>query len=228
MYCPQKFNYQPLKRETTVESRLYATPDGDRLPSVTTILEATKPLEAKRALWEWRKRVGERRAQEISTEASSRGTRMHKFLETWVKTGETGDPGTNPYSIQSHNMAQAIISSGLNKCDEFWGTEVGLYYPKIYAGTTDLVGLHDRSQAIMDFKQSNKPKQREWIDDYFLQLAAYAAAHNSVYGTAINRGVIFMCTPDMQYQEFIIEGAEFEQWTERWFSRVEQYYRAFL
>lgn len=204
------------------------TPDGFAVPSVTTILDATKPEEKKKALQEWRKRVGEEKAKQITTEAAGRGTRMHKWLENHVKTGDAGKPGSNPYSIQSHNMAKTIIEKGLSKCQEYWGTEVSLYFPEVYAGTTDLVGVHDNSDAIMDHKQTNKPKKREWIEDYFIQLAAYANAHNEVYGTKIRKGVIFMCSADNQYQEFIIEGIEFDQWTERWFKRLEQYYSSFV
>ena len=223
-----KFNYVPLSKETIDGSRKYATPDGNKLPSVTTILDATKPEEKKKALMEWRKRVGEKQAQAITTEAAGRGTRMHKWIEDYIKTGQIGIPGSNPYSIQSHQMAQSIIFQGLSKCNEFWGTEVNLYYPQIYAGTTDLVGIHDGSEAIMDHKQTNKLKKREWIDDYFIQLAAYAAAHNEVYGTNIRKGVIFMCTADNIYQEFIVEGSEFDSWTDRWFKKLEEYYTRFL
>lgn len=228
MYNPTKFNYTTLSRQEIDGVRKYVTPTGDRLPSVTTILEATKPEEKKRALFEWKKRVGEQKAQQISTEAAGRGTRMHKWLEDYVKNGSIGQPGSNPYSIQSHQMAQSIIHEGLSKCNEFWGTEVALYYPQVYAGTTDLVGVHDGKPAIMDFKQTNKLKKREWIDDYFLQLTAYANAHNELHDTNINKGVIFMCSADNIYQEFIIEGDEFNMWSDRWFERVEKYYRKFI
>ena len=224
----QKYNYVSINRETINGERKYATPDGEKLPSVTTILDATKPLEAKKALQEWRKRVGEKQAQAIVTEAAGRGTRMHKWLENYVKTGSTGEPGSNPYSIQSHKMAESIIYHGLSKCSEFWGTEVGLYYPNIYAGTTDLVGVHEGTPCIMDHKQSNKLKKREWIDDYFLQLVAYALAHNEVYNTNIRKGVIFMCTADVIYQEFVLEGSEFNTYENLWFNRLEEYYRKFL
>lgn len=228
MYLPNKFNYIQINRETINGERKYATPDGERLPSVTTILDATKTEEKKKALQDWRKRVGEEKAKQITTEAAGRGTRMHKWLENYVKTGSTGDPGSNPYSLQSHQMAHSIITKGLYKCTEFWGTEVPLYYPKIYAGTTDLVGIHDGAEAIMDHKQTNKPKKREWIEDYFIQLAAYAAAHNEVHGTNIRKGVIFMCSADNQYQEFIVEGVEFDNWTDRWFKKLEEYYARFV
>ncbi len=217
-----------MKRETTTEGRKYVAPDGEKLPSVTTILDATKPLEAKKALIEWRRRVGEQKAKEITAEAAGRGTRMHKYLENYVLKGETGEPGSNPYSKQSHTMAHTIISQGLSNCPEFWGTEVSLYFPKVYAGTTDLVGMHGSDEAIMDHKQTNKPKKREWIEDYFLQLTAYANAHNEVYGTKIRKGVIFMCSADNQYQEFIVEGNEFDTWSDRWWKRVEEYYTKFL
>lgn len=228
MYIPNKFNYVSINRIDTPEGRRYATPDGEKLPSVTTILDATKPEEKKKALQEWRNRVGHKQAQAITTEAAGRGTRMHKWLETFVKTGNAGEPGSNPYSKQSFEMAQSIISKGLIRCSEFWGTEVPLYYPKIYAGTTDLVGVHDGLECIMDHKQTNKPKKREWIEDYFLQLAAYANAHNEVHGTRIRKGVIFMCSAANEYQEFIVEGNEFDEWTTRWFRRLEEYYSKFL
>lgn len=228
IYNPNKFPYKELRRQTVDGSRKYLTPEGYMVPSVTTILEATKSEERKQALVEWRKRVGEQKAKEITTEAAGRGTRMHKFLENHIKTNNLGDPGSNPYSKQSHAMAQVIVEQGLSKCQEFWGTEIGLYFPEIYAGTTDLVGVHDNHEAIMDHKQTNRPKRREWIEDYFLQLAAYANAHNEIYGTSIRKGVIFMCSADHKYQEFIIEGLEFDRWSDRWFQRLEQYYKQFL
>ena len=224
MYIPNKYNYVSINKETINGERRYATPDGEKLPSVTTILSATAPKEKLEKLNEWRKRVGHKKAQEITTEAAGRGTRMHKWLEDYIKTGKIGTPGSNPYSIQSHKMAENIIYQGLSKCNEFWGTEVPLYFPKIYAGTTDLVGVHDGDEAIMDHKQTNKPKKKEWIDDYFIQLAAYANAHNEVHGTNIRKGVIFMCSADNIYQEFIIEGSEFDHWSDQWFRRLEQYY----
>ena len=228
MYNPTKFNYVKFSKETIEGLRKYATPDGEKLPSVTTILDATKSEESKKALHEWRNRMGHKRAQEITTEAAGRGTRMHKFIEDYIKEGVLKEPGTNPYSIQSHKMAQSIIDKGLCKVNEAWGVEVPLYFPKIYAGTTDLCGIHDGQEAIMDHKQSNKVKKREWIEDYFIQSAAYATAHNEVYGTKIRKGVIFMCTADNQYLEFIVEGVEFDKYTDLWFRKLEEYYSKFL
>ena len=223
-----KYPYAELKKQTIDGSRKYVTPDGHKLPSVTTILSATASEEKKQALNNWRKRVGYAKAQEITTEAAGRGTRMHKWLEDYIKTDDIGTPGSNPYSQQSHVMAQTIIAEGLVNCDEYWGTEVSLYYPEIYAGTTDLVGIHAGDEAIMDHKQTNRPKKREWIDDYFIQMTAYADAHNEVYGTKIRKGVIFMCSKDNEYQEFIVEGKEFDKYHHQWLKKLEQYYTLFL
>lgn len=223
-YNPTKFNYAELKKTTLNGSRKYITPDGFAVPSVTTILEATKSEETKQALQNWRNRVGHKQAQAITTEAAGRGTRLHKWLENYVKLGATGDPGSNPYSQQSHLMAKTIIDNGLSKCNEFWATEVSLYFPEWYAGTTDLVGVHENQEAIIDFKQSNKLKKREWIEDYFIQTVAYGTAHNEMFNTNIRKGVILMCTKDNEYQEFIIEGKEFDHYTNKWYERLEQYY----
>ena len=228
MYNPTKFNYVKLSRETIDGTRKYLTPDQEKLPSVTTILDATKPQAAVEALNRWRKQKGTKVAAAITLEASSRGTRMHNFLEEYVKTGSFGDPGENPYSLQSHIMANTIANQGLVNCNEIWGAEVSLYFPKIYAGTTDLVGLHNNEPSILDYKQTNKLKKREWIDDYFIQLTAYAAAHNEVYGTDIKKGVVLMCSADNVYQEFIVEGAEFQKYSNIWWQRTEEYYKKFL
>lgn len=228
MYNPHKYNYVALERESVNGSRKYITPDGFAVPSVTTILDATKSEESKKALQEWRNRVGHKKAQAITTEAASRGTRMHKWIENYIKTGILGEAGSNPYSIQSHQMAQSIIDQGLSKCNEFWGTEVSLYFPEVYAGTTDLVGIHDGVEAIMDHKQTNKLKKREWIEDYFIQTAAYSMAHNEIFNTNIRKGVIFMCSADNIYQEFIVEGNEFDKYTDIWLKRLEQYYNKFV
>jgi len=231
-----KHNYVAIDRTSENGQRLYATPDGNRLPSVTTILDRTKPEEKKKALQEWRDRVGHAQAQAITTEAANRGTRMHSYLENYVKNDAIAIRGSNPYSWASHTMAQAVIDQGLKHVDEYWGVEVPLYFPKIYAGTTDLVGVHQGVPAILDFKQTNKPKKEEWIEDYFLQLAAYAEAHNEVHGTNIQKGVIMMCAkpelnPDTMepisepvYQQWIIEGDVFAKWRKKWWERVEQYY----
>ena len=220
-----KFTYTSINRESVDGRRLYATPDGFRVPSVTTILDRTKPAEAREALANWKKAVGEKKAQEIVTEAANRGTRMHTYLEHYIKGETLRETVTNPFAQQSLDMARIVIDKGLSNVNEVWGCEVPLFFPELYAGTTDCVGLHNGDEAILDFKQTNKPKKLEWIDDYFLQLTAYALAHNEVHGTNIRKGVILMCSKDYQYQEFVLEPKDFDMWTDRWCSRVSEYYK---
>ena len=225
-----RYDYTPLAKESVEGKRHYALPDGSKVPSVTTILERTKPEEKRRALQEWRDRVGHERAQQITTEAANRGTRMHTYLERYVKSDDIGELPTNPFAQPSWFMAAQVILEGLQHADEYWGSEVPLYYSGLYAGTTDLVGVWKGAPAIMDFKQTNKPKKREWIEDYFLQLAAYAEAHNDTYGTDINTGVILMCAKpateheDPVYQEFVLEPKDYAYWRDQWMRRVELYY----
>lgn len=230
-----KYQYAALSRQEVNGQRLYATPDGKRLPSVTTILDRTKPEESRRALNEWKKRVGHEQAQKITTEAASRGTRMHTYLEHYVKTGQLKPAGTNPYAWPSHQMAMTVIEKGLKNVNEFWGVEIPLYFPDLYAGTSDGAGLHLGEESILDYKQTNKPKREEWIDDYKLQLVAYALAHNELFGTRIRKGVILMCVrPEVdaqqniisppQYQEFVLTPEHFDHWEQQWWKRLELYY----
>jgi genome maintenance exonuclease 1 len=231
----ERYTYTKLTRDESSGKRLYATPDGHKVPSVTTILDKTKPAESRIALANWRKAVGEAKAQQITTEAANRGTRMHTYLENYIKGETLKDTVTNPYAQQSLVMAKKVIAEGMIHVDEVWGSEVPLYFPELYAGTTDCVGIHKGDESILDFKQTNKPKKLEYIDDYFIQLTAYAMAHNEVHGTNIRKGVILMCVKpeetspgvwsDPQYQEFILESKDFDYWTERWCARVSEYYR---
>ena len=222
----QRYDYTPLSRESIDGKRHYCLPNGSKVPSVTTILDKTKPYEQIQALNEWRKRVGTQQAQQITTEAASRGTRMHKWLEDYVTNDRVlGTPGSNPYSQQSYKMAQEIITHGLVHVSEMWGIEVPLYVSGLYAGTTDACGIYKEEPAIIDYKQTNKLKKTEWIGDYFTQLVAYGLAHNETHGTNIKQGVILMCSQHFEFQTWEIKDAEWDMWTETWLQRVERYYK---
>lgn len=219
MLLNSRYDYKPLTREEREGRRLYATPSG-AVPSVTTILDSTKD---KTFLIEWRKRVGEQQANQISKEASGLGTLMHKHLENYV-LGIDRPAGNNTVQVMATAMADTMINQAFPDIDEVWGIEAGLYYPELYAGTTDMVGVHKGKPAIIDHKTSNKPKKREWIEDYFLQCCAYALAHNSMFDTNINKAVVNIIDRDAKLQSFVIEGAEFDSYAEKWASRVDQYY----
>ena len=218
----EAIQYHDVKQINQQGKRVYQTPSGTT-PSVTTILSKTKDQTG---LNEWRKRVGEQEAQRIMTEAAGVGTALHNNLERFL-AGDTRQPGNNLVHVQANKMADVIIENGLSGVDEVWAIEQGLYYPEMYSGTTDLCGVYKGNPAIMDFKQTNKPKKKEWVDDYYLQLAAYATAHNKVYGTNIREGHIFMCSRDLQYQQFDLWPDEFDHWADQWLDRVAEYYIKF-
>ncbi len=218
----ERFEYADLSKASKNGKRHYQTPDGRSVPSVTTVLSATKDMTHLNA---WKKRVGEQEAQRIATESANIGTVMHKSLEKHVK-GEQRKPGSNLIQQKAHKMANVIIDNGLTGVSEVWGSEVSLYYPELYAGTTDLVGVYKGAPAIMDFKQARKLKKKEWVEDYFLQLVAYAEAHNKIFDTQINQGRIFICTQNNQYQTFEIDN--YEHWVGQWYGKLEQYYKKIL
>ena len=200
-----KYNYVTGTRIEDHGSRLYDV-NGARLPSVTTILGKTKDQQF---LKDWKAKVGEQEADRIKKLSSSRGTAMHKFLEHHVLG--TGYDDLTGLGQEAKAMAEKIIDVGLTPVEEYYGSEVTLYYPGLYAGSTDLVCIHNGKDTVVDFKQSNRPKKQEWIGDYYLQIAAYAMAHDYVHGSNIEQGIIMVCTPDLYYQEFVVNGAELRQ-----------------
>ena len=217
----KKFNYPKSQRELIKGQRHYAL-NEEKLPSVTTILSETQSDEKKESLARWKARVGETEAERIKDNSASRGTNMHLHLERHI-LGQGHMDLTDEGQVAG-DMAQVIIDKGLCDMGEIWGSEVTLFYPNLYAGATDLVGVFDYEDSIVDFKQSNKPKKKEWIDDYFMQLGAYAMAHNCVYDTEITQGVILMCTPDKYFQKFQIKGKEFIKYQHKFLERLDKYY----
>ena len=216
------YRYPKTVREMVEGQRHYIL-NNEKLPSVTTVLKHTESAEKRESLAAWRERVGEAEATRIVDSAGARGTAMHKILEKYI-LGE-GYLDETTVGKEAHNMATQVINSGLSNITEYYGTECTLYYPGLYAGQTDLVAIHKGEDAIIDFKQTNKPKKREWIEDYCLQLAAYAMAHNFIYKTKITKGVVMMCSKDNYYQEFVIEGAEFQKYKHNFLRRVDEYYK---
>ncbi len=194
-----------------------------KLPSVTTILSACQSDEKKASLAAWKARMGDKAADEVRDTAAARGTAMHTYLEHYLDG--TGYKDLTTLGKQAEVMANKIIESGLGDLEELWGLETTLYYPDLYAGATDVVGIYAGQPAIIDFKQSNKPKRREWIEDYFEQLGAYAMAHNQIYGTKIQSGIVLMCTKDFMFQKFEVSGREFVGHQHAFLRKVDQYYK---
>ena len=217
-----KFSYPKSMRSMVSGSRMYAV-NQEKLPSVTSILQATQSEEKKASLANWKARVGVAEANRIKNDASSRGTSMHSFLEKYL----LGQLNLELLEIEnkSKKMADEIIEQGIkNKLSEIWGTEATLYYPNKYAGTCDAVGIYEGQETIIDFKQSNKPKKEEYVDEYYHQLAAYSLAHNVVYNSNITQGIVLLCTVDNLFQDFRIQGEKLKEYQNKFLEKVEQYY----
>ena len=215
------YQYPKSIRSLINDERHYAIGE-EKLPSVTTILSATQSEEKRASLAKWKQKVGENEAERVKNKAATRGTAMHSILEAYIEGKNILD--LTEVGQEAHRMANTVIDQGLKDVDEIWGSEVVLAYPGLYAGATDLCGVYMGRESIIDFKQSNKPKKAEWIEDYKLQGAAYATAHDDMFGTQIEQIVILMCTPDCFFQKFIINGKEFREYKWKWLERVNQYY----
>ena len=218
------YKYPPCTRSTTDGIRTYEI-GQEKLPSVTTILDATKDEKSKKKLAQWALMKGHVEATRIKNLAAERGTAMHTYLEKYLDN--SGHLDLTDTGRVAKPMAETVIKEGLNgKLSEIWGTEITLYYPGLYAGVTDVVGVYDYEDSIIDFKQSNRPKRKEWVEDYFIQVGAYAMAHNYVHRTQITQGVILMCTPDCFFQKFIVKGKEFIKYQHKFLERVGKYYES--
>ena len=218
----KKYNYPKSMRSLIGGKRHYDVGE-EKLPSVTTILSATQSDEKRKSLADWRARMGPQYADRVKDLAAMRGTAMHRYLEAFIDG--SGHKDLTSIGREAEGMAKRIIESGLGELDEVWGQEVTLYYPGLYAGATDIVGVYEGQPAIIDFKQTNKPKKREWITDYFCQLGAYCMAHNYVYGTKIQSGVILMCSKDLLFQKFEVSGREFVRHQHDFLRKTDQYYQ---
>jgi genome maintenance exonuclease 1 len=213
----KKYNYAELKRQDG-DSRLYLTPDGEALPSVTTVLSKTKD---KTFLKKWRQKVGEKKAEQIIQDSAQIGTALHLYIERFVNGEQYKD--LTKIGVQAEKMAKKIIDESFKDLTEIWGSEVHLYYPGRYAGTTDMIGVYKGRPTIIDFKQTNRPKKREWVQDYLMQLSAYAVAHNKLFNTEIDQGVVLMCSRDLTFQRFELLGENFTRATDAFMKKLDLY-----
>ena len=216
------YEYPKSIRSLINDARHYDIGD-EKLPSVTTILSATQSDEKRESLAKWKQKVGENEAERVKNVAASRGTAMHTYLEHHIE-GQ-GILDLTEIGQEAERMAKTVIDKGFPDLEEIWGSEVVLSYPGLYAGQTDLCGIYQGRESIIDFKQSNKPKREEWIEDYYYQMVAYAMAHDAIHGTQIEQGVILMCTPDLFFQRFLLNGARFRQYKWKWLWRLNEYYK---
>ena len=218
----KRFNYPKSVRSSVDGKRIYEVGD-EKLPSVTTILGQTQSDEKRESLAKWIAKKGKNEAERVKNKAAARGSAMHSILERYILENNVLD--LTETGQEAHRMAKVIIEKGFPNLEEIWGSEVVLSYPGLYAGQTDLVGVYQGRESIIDFKQSNKPKREEWIEDYYYQMVAYAMAHDAIHGTQIEQGVILMCTPDLFFQKFVLNGSRFRQYKWKWLWRLSEYYK---
>jgi len=215
-----KYSYGNYFRDDDNGPRTYKVGEK-KVPSVTTILNATQSPEKKASLDAWRERVGHQEAQRIMIDASTRGTEMHYVLEQYING--KGYFNLSKKGAQARLMAHRLIEDGLGPLTKVFGSEVNLAYEDQWAGSTDLVAIYDGKPSIIDFKQSNKPKREEYITDYYYQIAAYSLAHKKQHGEIL-QGFIAICTKDLLFQGFKMDQSKLSEYEDKWFKRVEQYY----
>ena len=175
--------------------RYYVTPTGEKYPSVTTVLSNYK----KEALFKWRKRVGEKEANKISTQASRRGTKVHKLSEDYLNNELSFDEYT-PDNVVMFKSIQPI----LDEIELVYGQERALFSNHLRtAGRVDCIGKFRGKNHIIDFKTSSKPKKEEWIDNYFMQCSAYSVMWEEMSGIPIPYIAIIIAVADEAPQVFI-------------------------
>lgn len=216
-----RFGYEKLERIDTSDGRVYVVPSGVHVPSVTTILDRTKD---KKGLEEWAQRIGQEEALRQKEEAAYIGTHMHLALES-ILTGEPLAVARDWKALKGQHMGFKLAYTYLSQVTTVYGSEINLHFGDQYAGTTDLVAKYRGKLAIVDFKQSVKPKRFEFITDYFHQLAAYAIAHDDRYGTNIDFAAVLVAVQDGTTQEFTTTGREFQEFKAGWMKRVDDYRR---
>jgi genome maintenance exonuclease 1 len=216
----KKYNYNEFSRNDEETGRTYNVGEH-KVPSVTTILSKTQSEEKRKSLDAWRERVGYQEAARITNQAARRGTEMHYVLEQYLQG--IGYLNLSKEGALPRMMAHTIVDN-LDNFSQVYGTEVSLSYKDQWAGSSDLIGVYDDKPTIIDFKQANKPKREEWIEDYYYQIAAYALAHKLNFGP-ITQGLICVCTKDLVYQQFKMNEDNIKEYEDKWFARVEKFYK---
>ena len=180
--------YDDLVADTQPSGRTYIDPDGNRYPSITTVLSILNEEE----LAAWRKRVGDSEANNIGNRAAARGTQVHNIIEKYLLNEDITD--YLPYVRQSLNNIRPILDEHITT---IYGLEVPLYSRHLgVAGRCDCIALFDGVPTIVDFKTSRRPKKHEKIPNYFAQMAGYAVMWEERTGMPITNTVIIMDVDD--------------------------------
>ena len=208
------FNHVPVELPTISATnkdgvRLYETPEGNKYPSITTVLS----VRNKQGLMEWRKRVGNEVANHISRTAAARGTKVHHMCEDYLNNME--DDWPDKFKEHKKNflpwcLFKQLRNEALCHINDIYAQEAGLYSDKYkVAGRVDCIAKYKGTLSIIDFKTSTKEKNDEWNENYYIQGSAYAEMFGERTGIEISQVVILVVTEDGTVQEFIKDKQEY-------------------
>ena len=204
MYNHKTINLPEIKATTTDGVRLYETPEGNKYPSITTVLS----VRNKKGLFEWRKRVGEDVANYVARKAANRGTSVHHMCEDYINNDF--DEEKHKKKFLPYVLFNQLKESVLQKIDNIYAQECGLYSDKYkVAGRVDCIAEYDGKLSIIDFKTSSKERSDDWNESYYIQASAYAEMFEERTGIEINQVAILVVTEDGVVQEFVKNKTEY-------------------
>jgi len=208
-----EIGYDDLEVENGANGRRYLSPEGNKYPSITTVLGVL----SKAGIAAWRARVGDEEANKISHRASTRGTAVHDIVEKYLDNEEL------PEVLPHITASLSNLKPSLSRIGRIFAQESPLYSKHLgVAGRVDCVGEYDGVPSIIDFKTSKKIKKKEWITSYFMQAAAYAIMWEERTGMPITNLVIIMDV-DNESPQIYVEHRD--NWTEKLFETIELYHK---
>ena len=204
MYNHKTINLPEIKATTTDGVRLYETPEGNKYPSITTVLS----VRNKKGLFEWRKRVGDDVANYVARKAATRGTHVHHMCEDYINNDF--DEEKHKKKFLPYVLFNQLRESVLQKIDNVNAQEWGLYSDKYkVAGRVDCIAEYEGKLSIIDFKTSSKERSDDWNESYYIQASAYAEMFEERTGITIDQVVILVVTEDGVVQEFVKNKKEY-------------------
>jgi len=204
----ENFDFPELVIHTHEGMRFYEAPDGNKYPSITTVLGKQKGKQ--KGLQAWRERIGEEQARLVSGKAARRGTAFHNICEDMFTIHDK--VSFNTKLEEEHKQKNFLAYCMFKEMRPYFDEKIprkpvlleqSMYSPKYkVAGRCDFIGVYGDTLAVVDFKTTTTPKKEEWIDDYFIQCTAYASMYEEHTGIAIDDIVIMMVAEDGQVQIF--------------------------
>ena len=205
-----KYDYKDYNVSKINGIRYYQINENKLVPSVTSILNTTKPNFVST----------QKNMNNASFDAMAIGNLMHQYLDYYISS-KTNFRQTDKNFLIAESLAKIIIENCIKNFDEIWGSEASVHYKNRYAGTIDLIGVINKKLFLIDYKSSYRRKTKEEIDEHFLQLAAYTLAHDWQYKTKIDSIMVFLCMRNGNFEEIVVSSDELKEYQTRWFERLD-------